>query len=386
MRYGRVNQKLRPRRRAFRPGFDHELEPRFLLATTPTGLRAYGAKHAPHYTPPPHSIITQIGAQTAHGGQSVVVTSLSGAHFVISLTATTGLPGVSPPLNTGQPTAVGTVRAYPMGNGAVGLIVDGTSDQSVLNINLQAFPKQKNFAHTFSTAAGGRSPYLDIGAISITSGRIAQIDGFHTANLEGPLTVGSTAVVDRIAFNSILPGGSIQVGGNLNTLDILTNATLTTLPGIATGGDLNLLNVGGNLTISNGAALNIGRDAGLTLQAPKGTGTGSNFLTINIPTLTNTISAVTPAPALSAYIQGNLNIGSGSALQINRRVDNIFLVQGQVNVNPGGNFVVPPPPQTFFATSLNTLTFAVPANTIVALGGFNGISPPLLPPALPIIT
>ena len=112
-------------RRAFRPAWEFEgpLEPRFLLSAprTPTGRHAYGPQNQPRYVPPPNSIIPQVGAQVAHGGQSVVLTSTSGAHFVARLQTSTGLPGQTPATNLGQPAAIGTVRAYPMSGGRVGL-------------------------------------------------------------------------------------------------------------------------------------------------------------------------------------------------------------------------------------------------------------------------
>ena len=47
---------------------------------------------------------------------------------------------------------VGTVRAYPMPNGTVGLIVDGSTSQTELDISPGPFPQRKGYAHSFSYA------------------------------------------------------------------------------------------------------------------------------------------------------------------------------------------------------------------------------------------
>ena len=76
-----------------------------------------------------------------------------------------------------------------------------------------------------------------------------------------------------------------------------------------------MLNVGGNIDLSNGSQILIGRDMGATLQPPKGTGTGSNVLTLNFTTITNTITTLTTPPSVSAYIQGNVSHRSGQCLR-----------------------------------------------------------------------
>ena len=67
----------------------------------------------------------------------------------------------------------------------------------------------------------------------------------------------------------------------MNTLDVLNGITLSGTS-INIGRDLNLLNVGGNISLSDGSQFNIGRNLGLVSQPPKGTGTGTNVLTLNL--------------------------------------------------------------------------------------------------------
>src|SRR5262249_39398825 len=169
---------------------------------------------------------------------------------------------------------LGTIRAYAMGGGRVGLIVDGSTNQTELTISPYPFHQRKGYAHSFAYGSTNQDHLLNIGQITVNSGVIAAINGFHTADLSGPLVISSDQAVDRLSFNSLLPGASIQTGGDLNTLDVLNSVTLNGGPGITVGRDLNLLNVGQDLNLSNGASVRIGRFLGLTPQPPKGTATG----------------------------------------------------------------------------------------------------------------
>jgi hypothetical protein len=202
----------------------------------------------------------------------------------------------------------------------------------------------------------GETHLINIGQITINSGTIGSIEGFHTADLSGPINIPSTATVDRIAFNAILPGASITTGGTVNTLDVLQGITLNTGTNIQIGRDLNLLNTGGDVNLSYGSQIIVGRDMGATLQPPKGTGSGSNVLSLNQPTV-GTTSTVPPAPSVSAYIQGALNIGAGSAFVVGRSVDQVFFVIG--NITGASRIVIPsthvtPPSATI--TSVGTIT------------------------------
>ena len=277
---------------------------------------------------------------TARGGQSAIVAMPDGSRFRVSLSLADNQSGSGLSSETGgsgstvvpssvvQP--IGTVRVYPMPGDQVGIIVDGSTQYQQLTIDPLPVTQRKYFAHSFAYGEAGRTEILNIGSIQINSGQIQAILGFHSANLDGPLTIGGTGVVDRIAFNSLLPGAAIGVAGTLNTLDIANTATLTAGVGINIGQDLNLLNIGGNLTLGNGASFFVGRDLGLTLQPPKGTGTGSNILSVNIPTVTTGLTSVTPNPSVSAYIQGNVIIGPGSGFTVGRKVDNAFFVLGNL--------------------------------------------------------
>ena len=262
--------------------------------------------------------------ETIRGGQGVQIATPDGSHFRVLLTladsqydgplqAQTGSSGANViPSNRIQ--GVGTVRAYPMPGGKVGIIVDGSTDNMQLVIDPLPFPQRKGYAHSFAYGQTGREHLLDIGSLNVTSGRINAILGFHTADLSGPLVIGGGAVVDRIAVDSIQPGGAIGIGGSLNTLDVLKGITLTSGPGISIANDLNLLNVGQNVVLSNGASLVVGRFVGLTPQPPKGTSTGSNVLSLNQSQIGSGTSQV--ISSISSYVQGDFTIGAGSVFKV----------------------------------------------------------------------
>ena len=215
---------------------------------------------------------------------------------------------------------LGTVRAYGMSGGRVGIIIDGSTNQTEVDISPYPFHQRKGYAHSFAYGQANESHILNVGQITVNSGVISAINGFHSADLSGPLVIKSTQPVDRLSFDALLPGASITTGGDLNTLDVLNGVNLNSGPGIIIGRDLNLLNVGQDVDLSNGASIIVGRFLGLVPQPPKGTATGGNFLATNqalVGTGTSTI-----VPSLSAYIQGNVNIGDGSVFSVANGIPN----------------------------------------------------------------
>ena len=365
---GRRARKLS---RAFRPTLEGvRLEPRVVMSHTPFALNQFllthpSAKTAQLFNDPirlsknahrffgPTYNQGNDNVQTARGGQAVIIAQPDGSHFRVSiqladnvydggLSAQTGSSGtLVVPSAPVQP--VGTVRAYAMPGGKVGLIVDGTTLNSQLEIDPLPFPQRKGYAHSFAYGVAGETKILQVGSINVTSGTIGAVIGYKDADLSGPLTIGGTTTVDRIAFNALLPGAAIGTGGTVNTLDVATDATLTSGPGITIAGDLNLFNVGGNLTLANGANIIVKRFAGLTPQPPKGTGTGSNILSLNQSQIGTGTSQL--VPSVSANIQGDLTIGTGSTLAVVSGIANssvnqasltaaptIFLINGSLNV------------------------------------------------------
>lgn len=102
--------------------------------------------------------------------------------------------------------------------------------------------------------------------------------------------------------------------------------------GVFIGRDLNLLNVGGTLDLSDGAVFSVGRNLGLVSQPPKGTGTGSNVLTLNFNTLAGTTITVSLPPSVGSFIQGNLVIdtANGSSFLIGNNIYNTMYLEGGI--------------------------------------------------------
>jgi hypothetical protein len=283
-----------------------------------------------------------VSTEVAHGGQSVIIGTPDGSHFIAQITQFVPTPGgnqgsISPnaqPAIQGQTPGVtspvqplGTIRAYAMSGGRVGLIVDGSTNQTELDISPYPFHQRKGYAHSFAYGSTNQTHLLNVGQITINSGVISAINGYHTTELSGPLVISGNQPVDRLSFDALLPGASIQTGSDLNTLDVLNGVTLNSGPGIVIGRDLNLFNAGQDVNLSNGASLRVGRFLGLTPQPPKGTATGGNFLAVN-QALVGTGSTITVVPSLSAYLQGNFIIGNGSVISVANGIPNTAIIGG----------------------------------------------------------
>ena len=262
----------RPGRRAFQPTLDGRLETRLLMAQ-----------------------MTAVRSQTAAGGQAVVVTNTVGQQFYVSVTE-------------------GAIRGIAAPGGRVSFIVDGSTANTLLEIN-QILPMHRtdHGAHNFNNTLASGTGILNIASIQVTTGRINSIEGYRTAVLSGPITVNGTTAINRIALQAIRPGGSIKVGGDLNTLDILNSANFNKSAGLAVGRDLNWAEIGGDLTFDNGTNMVIGRDLGLTGQAAKGSGLAGQGL----------------------FVGGNFTIGATSHVAIGRNIGNILAAPG-ILIN--GNF------------------------------------------------
>ncbi len=311
------------------------------------------SQHAPYYFNAGYRRHFFVATQTARGGQAVEVTALDGSHYMLNLSYTSntlqtniaeganGNNGVATAADTATqvsmqaanyPQPIGTIRAYPMPGGRVGLILDGTTQNTELTINPLGQPQIKGFAHSFAYGEATRKHFLNIGQITVNSGQIGSILGFQDAILSGPLTSLGTTAIDRIAFYQLAPGASIQTGGDVNTLDVFQNATLSGAgTGVNIGRDLNLLNVGGTLTVTDNASFAIGRDLGLLPQPPKGTGTGSNVLLLNFNSLLGTtVNNIALPPSVGSFIQGNVILTNGGAFLIGRSIDNTMYIEGGI--------------------------------------------------------
>jgi hypothetical protein len=238
MALGHVDSR-RAARRVFQPTVDGRLESRMLLASS--ALRI----------------------QTAAGGQALVVTEANTQQFYVSVNQ-------------------GTIQGSVGKGGRLNLVAKGTTSSTFLEINqIIQTHSQTSGAHTFNASLGAKTAILNVGSIKVTSGFIDAIEGYHDAVLSGPITVLGSAPVDRIAFTAINPGGSITVGQDLNTLEVLNSATFTTPPGLSVGRDLNWMDLMGNLTFEDGANMTLGRDLGLTAQPAKGSGLAGQGLFVN---------------------------------------------------------------------------------------------------------
>ena len=140
----------------------------------------------------------------------------------------------------------------------------------------------------------------------------------------------------------------------MQTLDVLNGISLSGTS-INIGRDLNLLNVGTNIDLTNGAQFNIGRNLGLVSQPPKGTGTGTNVLTLNYTSVANSIVTVT-IPAVGAYIQGNVYVDPSSVFTIGGNIFNTMFVAGTVTAGFVPTVPTPTPTPTPTATTVGSLS------------------------------
>jgi hypothetical protein len=390
----------RPRSRAFRPSLDGKLEDRVLMSSAaakvkdqlalagallrhPAARNGYLLKHPPQLALHSPTIKGRVrkragvaATETLKGGENVLVNA-GGTHYQVALSYTSntlatnvaeGSDGQNGNTSTAASTAlvsqaganypqpIGTVRAYPMPGGRVGLIVDGSTQNTELTINPLGQQQRKGFAKSFAYGAAARGHLLNIGQITVNTGLIADIEGFQDAVLSGPLVVSGTTSIDRIAFDAILPGASITTGGDVQTLDVLNGITLSGTS-INIGRDLNLLNVGGNIDLTNGAQFNIGRNLGLVSQPPKGTGTGTNVLTLNFTTVTNSIITVI-VPAVGSFIQGNVAVDPTSVFRIGGNIFNTMYVAGSVTAGFVPAIPTPPPAPTPTPTPVSAGTLS----------------------------
>lgn len=231
----------------------------------------------------------------------------------------------------------GTVWAVPLHNGTIRIVVDGSTPSTELLID-PVTPRanaQAGLAHTFLGSFGRGDEILPVGQIDVLSGRIGSISGFRTVDLHGPINIldsyanpNDGPVVERIALNAMLPGSSIHVANDLNTLDVFTSAELIGEgSGIFVGRDFNWSNVRGDLKLGEGGQIVVGRDFGRVGQPAKGTGSAGQGLLVGGDTL----------------------IGGGSFFTINRNLSGPivvigdFLGTGQIVINgavAGGSLTV----------------------------------------------
>jgi hypothetical protein len=227
----------------------------------------------------------------------------------------------------------GTVRAKAAPQGKVDLFLYGTNVDTTVSIDPELPTPGQNTAHQFPTGTTLQNGVVQVRNITVLDGKIGQILGYKTADVSGTVAVVGQnqpgPYVDRIAFNSLQPGASIQVPGTLFTLDIYSSVSLDGGQGIAIGQDLDAMNVGGTLALVNGASIRIGRDLGAVPQQAKGTGPIGQGLTIH----------------------GDLIVASGGTIAVGRFIGTPFLVAPITVVGS--------------SSGITTLPSNVQANTVV---------------------
>jgi hypothetical protein len=311
-----MNGDRRGRRPKFRPSLDGRLESRCLLAS-----------HRP------------VLAQTALEGRSVIITDSTGERFRVFVTD-------FPFTSDGGP----TVQARPAPGGQIDLFVYGATPNTTLQVDplphntVQISPQgvqnndpqlgltfARRFLNRFAVGTKAHDGLLHIRNIVVPNGTLGAVLAYRTASLSGSLILPGTTPVDRIALEAINPGAILATGGDLNTLNVFDNLTLSGAgTGLSVGRDLNWLNVGGNVSAADGANFVVGRDVGLVAQPAKGTDTGGQ----------------------GGLIGGDLAIAPPSVFAIGRALDATLLVRGH-------------------AAAVSQFSIPRGGQNLVALGGFS---------------
>ena len=134
-------------------------------------------------------VIHAAAFQTIRGGQAINVIATDGSRYRIQLayvsntvqtaagdgaggaySQTTPTPASTIIQPSEYPQPIGTVRAYAMPNGEVGIIVDGSTPNTELTINPLPHPIVKGYAHSYAYGVSGVSHLLNIGQITVNSG------------------------------------------------------------------------------------------------------------------------------------------------------------------------------------------------------------------------
>lgn len=321
-------QARRTERRCFRPVMDGQLEPRLLLSTVKATLtqplpiiqaQSLRTNREPLARPRIQLQARGLGEGQAIKAQALRPQAVNHAkpvfiHSPKILVERGGkgvriLDGRGGAFNVLIETGPGTITAKTLRDGRFELTVFGTNSNSEVVINpLRPLP-DFGTAHTFQPEFGIGREILEVAKIDVKTGQVGSILGYRTANLSGPIILNNDAPVERIALNRLLPGALIQTRGDLNTLNIFTDATLSGAgTGLNIGRDLNWFFVDGDLTINDGAVVSVSRDIGLEAQAEKGSDPGGQ----------------------GAQINGNLEIGPGSAFLVGRDLDFGMIIYGNL--------------------------------------------------------
>lgn len=278
------DRKYRTGRRSFRPALEgtHRLESRELLSgikTVVTGLPRVLTAREPATGP-----VARPEGMGQSQGQGKVTTTAAGPHQphqrayahsprILTMAGGRGvriLDGNGGIFNVGVESGPGTVRAKALRDGRFEIRAIGTGESSELVITAMRVAGKIGMGHTYNPQLGRGGEVLDIAEIVVTSGEIGSVLGYRTANLSGPLVLDTDAPVNRIALNRLDPGALIQTAGDLNTLNVFTDATLEgDGTGVMVGRDLNWVTIGGDLSIADGATLETDRDLGLVAQPAK---------------------------------------------------------------------------------------------------------------------